>query len=803
MPGIPLELARQLAKLPKQKRLKLIEIRKAYPNTPIASLPDDIRQEVQDILQSIPASSQLEENVRSDPILRNLPPEKLQRLIEIRREYPNISIEMLPENLKRETLEILNSTAGSTHPAEITREQVTRTPDNYSNLFSVIGRDIKTNKDVRVSQLNRRQALHIIGSTGVGKSVLLSNLILTDIWQGLGLCLIEPHGDLTNTVLAGIPGSRLNDVILLDIMDKNPFGLNLFQCDSPNNVTEVAKVANFVMHVFEKTWDIGTQTPHLTQVLRNVTQTLIESPSSGIPCTFSEIPLLLWEDTVREKLTARLKNNQTKMFWEQYNRKTQRSRDDYISSLINKVDAYLNNPLIANILSQKKTTINFRHIMNNEKILLIKLSPQLEEISRLIGSIIIGKLLMASFSRVDIPENRRRQFNIYCDEFQRFATSDFKSHIEEARKWAVSITISHQSLSQLDEDNRGAVQTCANKIVFRVSGDDSRTLARNFDTTPKSEIVGEEPLRAPVGNVIEYLIKRGHSDPRVTRFAQTYLLHLENFIRNIRERSQYLIIYSPRILMENSDILKGKELINETLYRCMVDKSADFIIDTLALFTLALSQRDDSHECFYPYIKISWAIISIEYDFKCFKKEAEILTSPWFIKDNTAAEFIDTRRRKNKPKAEKLVALIRELRYTMDVLANDPIMIDTGRYTPRYQQRLYSDMEGEIANRLSGQPNYQANAKTLTGEHIIRTKPLPPGLSTEQLNARIRRIKTQMLELRYCLDHSKVEAEIRSRQERLRLEAGSEPPPSSTSGNNPPHEGGTPMDTDEPPPTRS
>jgi hypothetical protein len=470
------------------------------------------------------------------------------------------------------------------------------------------------------------------------------------------------------------------------------------------------------------------------------------------------------------------------MFWSQYDRKTPKSRDEYTSSLMNKVDAYLNNSLLANILSQSKTTIDFRAIMDESKILLIQLSPQLEETSRLIGAIIIGKLLMAAYSREDIGEKHRRQFNIYCDEYQRFATPDFKSLIEEARKYRVSISLSHQTLKQLDEENQAAAQTAGHKIVFRVSGDDAKILARNFDTTPKSEIVGEDPQRAPVGNVIEYLIKRGHSDPRVTRFAQTYLLHLENFIRNIRERSQYLIIYSPRILMENSDILKGKELINETLYRCMVDKSADFIIDTLALFTLALSQRDDSHECFYPYIKISWAIISIEYDFKCFKKEAEILTSPGFIKDDTAAEFIDTRRRKDKPKAEKLVALITGLRYTMDVLANDPIMIDTGRYIPRLQQRLYSDMEAEIANRLSGQPNYRANIKTLKKEHSIRTKDSPRIISSDQLKKRITLIKTQMRapKIGYCRYYKDVEREIYERQEILRKTPQQCPPPTHT-----------------------
>jgi hypothetical protein len=801
MPGIPLELAKQLAKLPKQKRLRLFEIRKAYPDTPTESLPESIKQEVQDILQSIPTPSQPEENaLRADPILSNLPQEKLQRLIQIRREYPDITIEMLPENLKRETLEILQSaTRPKYHRETINPGQISGTPEDYSNLFSVIGRDIKTNEDIRVSQLNRREALHIIGSTGVGKSVLLSNLILTDIWQGLGVCVIEPHSQLIDTVIASMPEQRLKDVILLDLMDSQPFGLNLFQCENPHDMTEVAEVASFIMHVLEVTWEIGTQTPLLTQVIRNVTQTLIESPSSGIPCTFAEIPLLLWENTVREKLTENLKNSQTKMFWQQYNRKSERARDEYISSLINKVDAYLNNPLISNILSQEKSTINFRDIMDQSKILLIKLSPTLEEISRLIGAIIIGKLLMASFSRADTPTNMRSQFNIYCDEFQRFATTDFKSYIEEARKWAVSITISHQSLTQLDEDNRAAVKTCANKIIFRVSGDDGEALARTFDITPTREIVGQDPEPAPVGNVVDYLIRRGHSNPQVTRFAQTYLVPLENFIRSIPQGSERTISvdFSPQIDMKDIYIRKGRELLNEALYRSMVDRKSDFIIDPLALFILALSQRNGSDHLFLPYVKRPWSILPVV-EFESFKKEAEVFCSPSFITEDNIASFIEMQNRKNKEKAFQLITLIAELRYTMDKLADEPILIDIGRYMPRYRQRAHKDMADEIGNRLSMQPNYQANAKLLTGEHIIKTKPLPPNLNSSNLSDRTKRIKRQMLELGYCLDHRQVEEQKNTRQERLRRVEGEEPPSTTTNRNEPPPTGST---FDDAPPT--
>jgi hypothetical protein len=216
-----------------------------------------------------------------------------------------------------------------------------------------------------------------------------------------------------------------------------PFGLNLFQCGMPNDLPSVAKTASFVMHVFQKVWNVGTSTPLLAQAVRNVTRTLIENSGT----TFAEIPLLLWDRAAREKLLTNLTNAQSRMFWGHYAQKTQRDRGELISSTINKVDAYLNEPMIANIVSQSKTTIDFRRIMDEGRILLINLSPQLEEMSRLIGAILIGKLLMAAFSRADTPGVSGRQFNLYCDEYQRFATSDFATLISEARKFKIATTL--------------------------------------------------------------------------------------------------------------------------------------------------------------------------------------------------------------------------------------------------------------------------------------------------------------------------------------------------------------------------
>lgn len=595
---------------------------------------------------------------------------------------------------------------------------------------SSIGTDLRRPKiDIAISQTARQQGLYIIGTTGTGKSTLLANLILQDIEQGLGVCLIEPHGDLTNSVLSGIPEHRLMDVILLDLMDSEyPFGLNLFECGNVTDMNEVARTASFVFHVFQKVWGVGESTPRLSQVLRNVTYTLIENPDT----TFAEIPLLLWDEQAREKLIANVKNQQSQLFWVRYSKMSAREKREYVESTDNKADAYLASEVLRHIVAQTRTTVDLRHIMDNRKLLLVKLSPQFEEASRLIGAILIGKLLMAAYSREDIEEDKRRQFNLYCDEYQRFATADFASHIQEVgRKFRVPVTLAHQTLSQLDSANRGAASGAANMIVFRISGEDGKELAKNFDTTPTPMVVGEEPVRAPVADVISYLIKRGHNDSRVTRFAQSYLQRLETFTAdpprvgrmpaNVAADADWAGV----ILFEYDQICISREQLNQCLYTCMVTGDCNSLIPLLALYMLAVAQHNGSDGIFMPYLKTEW----LESKLNGFDKRADGFGDPRFLSEGFTTKLIESAPKKKKAVAAAFVEMLTELRYTMEVIARKPIMVDTGQYKPKRQDRTYADMENQIANNLSRQPNYQAKVKLLYGEYDVRTSPAPGGLT--------------------------------------------------------------------------
>jgi hypothetical protein len=219
-----------------------------------------------------------------------------------------------------------------------------------------------------------------------------------------------------------------------------------------------------------------------------------------------------------------------------------------------------------------------------------------------------------------------------------------------------------------------------------VSAHDAKELARRFDTAPTKEIIGEEPIRAPVSDVIGHLVRRGHNDARVARFAQIYLKTLENFV----SRPRHVGLYGPLsnmqsdyawygvVLLEYSDITKARELLNESLYRCMVEKSAHFIIPPLALYMLAVAQQDRSDQVFEPYIKLDWRDHYLGFT-KVGEATAEVFGDPYFINKDFAPKFIASRRKREKQAAIAFVNMITELRYIMNILTQYPVVVDTGQ----------------------------------------------------------------------------------------------------------------------------
>jgi hypothetical protein len=580
-----------------------------------------------------------------------------------------------------------------------------------------------------------------------------------------------------------MPQERLGDVIYLDLTDStSSFGLNFYEVEPGADATQIAKVASFVMHLFEAIWHVGPETPRLAQVLRNTTRVLIENPGMS----FAEIPLLLWDDGVREKLVRRVSNSQSKLFFQQYNRKAPRDREELIASTMNKVDSYLNEPLVSRIVSQSASTINVRRIMDEGKILLVHLSPQLEEPSRLIGALILGRLLMASFSRADTPADKRRPFMIYYDEYHRFATSDFAVFLAEARKSRVATTIAHQTLEQLSDLNRATALQAGTLVALRVSGSDSKELASSLDTTPtQTVVVGQEPVRSPVADVIGHLTRRGHTSDVLTAFTTRYLKPLEADLQRWGH-SPYPFLFGCSECRAG-DLIEGRRLLNDALYAAQQTGRADGWVHPQALFFLVAQINVHSTYVFFDHLKRAFIETA---EFLGLEASANVYGRGDFLENEQAVAHLLRQHdvptfgdqffgRPQLNKAAGFLTMLRDLREALAVLAKDPILVDTGQYTDKYQMRTYQDEENRIANELSQLPNYTAKVRLLSGEHRIRTSPAPPLLPEQEVNARIRSIKERMLREGYTIPAAAVEEAVRKRQEALRAR----PPGNGQQGN--------------------
>jgi hypothetical protein len=346
---------------------------------------------------------------------------------------------------------------------------------------SVLGTDTQTNQRVELPQASRREGLYIIGATGTGKSTLLENLILQDINQGLGVCVLDPHGDLVNAVISRMK-KRLEDMILIDLgSEEYVAALHLFHCEHPEDPFEAENVVQAVMHILEKVYQISRDTPLMNQYFINITRTLIYNPHA----TVLDISRLLTDAAFRASLLANVPDDDVLWFWtELYEQQRRGRRSDEILSMVTDKLVEFNGRVLKPWFGQNTQTLNLRRIMDDRKILLVKLKARWQSMTSLIGSILIAQILDAAYSREDTHVHKRKQFNVYADEFQTFASQDFAQLFTEARKYGIGITISHQVFEQLDDTIKATIKQAANIVVFRVSADNAKEIAGEFDCTP-------------------------------------------------------------------------------------------------------------------------------------------------------------------------------------------------------------------------------------------------------------------------------------------------------------------------------
>jgi type IV secretory pathway TraG/TraD family ATPase VirD4 len=327
-----------------------------------------------------------------------------------------------------------------------------------------------------IRQADRRFHTYAIGRTGTGKSTLLRTTILQDVKAGRGLALFDPHGDLVEEVLKSIPDERQTDVVYLDTPNAN-WTFNPLADVVPGH--EALAVAELI-EVFRKIW-VDDWGPRLEHLLRNVLFTLLEVPGSSL----ADAMTLVSDRTYRESVTRRVTNIEVREFWKQeFSGYSPAFRAVVVAPLQNKLGALLTDPRLREIVSAKKSSFDLKSIMDDGKILLVNLSRGRigEGPAQIVGALLAARIGLAGLARASQPEALRRDFFLYLDEFQMFATESLASMLAELRKYRVSLILANQYLGQLDMGVRDAILgNVGTLICFRVGADDAERLSREME----------------------------------------------------------------------------------------------------------------------------------------------------------------------------------------------------------------------------------------------------------------------------------------------------------------------------------
>ena len=335
-----------------------------------------------------------------------------------------------------------------------------------------------------IKRNDRRKHVYIIGKTGTGKSTLIANKAINDMRNGEGIAVIDPHGDLSEILLDYIPSHRINDVVYLEPFNtENPFWLNALEVKNP---IHKELVASGIVAIFYKLYSYSWG-PRLEYILRNTIMTLLEYPGS----TLAMVPDLLSTPSFRNRVLAKVTDTVLINFWKnEYDQMPDKLRSEAIAPIQNKVGQFVTSPTIRQIISHPTSTIDLEDIMNNQKILILNLSQGKlgEDNAALLGAMLITKLQLAAMSRVNIPEEHRKDFYLYVDEFQNFATSSFIKILSEARKYRLNLIIANQYIGQVEEGVQKAIFGNAGTLVsFIVGAQDASLLTREFGGIYKEE----------------------------------------------------------------------------------------------------------------------------------------------------------------------------------------------------------------------------------------------------------------------------------------------------------------------------
>ncbi|MCH7666512.1 MAG: type IV secretion system DNA-binding domain-containing protein [Acidobacteria bacterium] len=383
-----------------------------------------------------------------------------------------------------------------------------------------------------LERADRRHHVYMVGKTGLGKTTLLRNLLLQDIHRGEGVGLIDPHGDLAEEILDHIPPHRANDVLYFNPADLEfPIGFNLLRAASED---EGHLVVSTVVAAFKHLW-ADSWGPRLEYILSNALAALVEQGRS----TLVDVLRMLSDERYRARVAQRIKDPVVRRFWqEEFAEYDKRFRVEAVAPVQNKLGRFLASAPLRNILGQARNSLDLGFLMDNQRILIANLSKGTlgEDKAALLGSLLVASFHLAVVQRARTPENERKDFYLYIDEFHNFTTDVFASILSEARKYRLNLTLAHQYLDQLPLETRQAVFGNAGTLIsFGVGSTDAEILAPNFSP------IGPEALTdlAKYEAYVRLLSDGEVSSPfraKTLPPLDTYSGQRESLIRRSRER---------------------------------------------------------------------------------------------------------------------------------------------------------------------------------------------------------------------------------------------------------------------------
>jgi hypothetical protein len=334
-----------------------------------------------------------------------------------------------------------------------------------------------TNRPFGIKEKDRFGHIYCIGKTGVGKSTLLLNMAISDVQNRKGLCIIDPHGDIAETILNYVPQERIHDVIYFNPTDFDyPIAFNPLENIHSD---EHHLAASGLISTFKKIW-ADSWGPRLEYILRYALLTLLEYPHA----TLLDIQPLLTNPSFRNKALMFVRNPHIQAFWHnEFDKYAPGFKTEAISPILNKTGVFASSMPLRNILGQSNASFTMQQVLDEGKILICNLSKGRigEDASTLLGSMLVTAIQLAALRRARIPEHERRPFFLYVDEMHSFVSLSFADILSEARKYKLSLFLTHQYIEQLHETIRSAIfGNVGTLITFRVGAEDAKELVKEF-----------------------------------------------------------------------------------------------------------------------------------------------------------------------------------------------------------------------------------------------------------------------------------------------------------------------------------